>query len=59
MTTLHRKLWRELAMLRGQVVAISLVMIGGIATMVMAQTNYASLAGTRALYYGEYRFAEL
>jgi putative ABC transport system permease protein len=58
-TALHRKLWRELGMLRGQVVAISLVMIGGIATMVMAQTNYASLADTRALYYAEHRFAEV
>jgi putative ABC transport system permease protein len=56
---LHRKLWRELGLLRGQVVAIALVMVGGIATMVMAQTNYASLAETRALYYGEYRFAEV
>lgn len=59
MTALHRKLWRELGMLRGQVIAIALVMIGGIATMVMAQTNYASLADTRALYYAEHRFAEV
>jgi putative ABC transport system permease protein len=56
---LHRKLWRELRQLRGQVIAIALVMVGGISTMVMAQTNYAALAETRALYYGEYRFAEV
>ncbi len=59
MTALHRKLWRELRLLRGQVIAIALVMVGGIATMVMAQTNYAALAGTRDLYYAEYRFAEV
>lgn len=59
MTALHRKLWRDLRQLRGQVIAIALVMVGGIGTMVMAQTNYAALAGTRALYYAEYRFAEV
>ncbi|MBX3702216.1 MAG: ABC transporter permease [Steroidobacteraceae bacterium] len=59
MTALHRKLWRDLKQLRGQVIAISLVMVGGIGTMVMAQTNYAALAGTRALYYAEHRFAEV
>jgi putative ABC transport system permease protein len=58
-TVLHRKLWRELGLLRGQVIAIALVMVGGIGTMVMAQTNYAALAETRALYYGDYRFAEV
>jgi len=58
-TALHRKLWRELRLLRGQVIAIALVMVGGIGTMVMAQTNYAALAETRALYYAEYRFAEV
>lgn len=59
MRVLHRKLWRDLKQLRGQVIAIGLVMVGGIGTMVMAQTNYAALAGTRALYYAEYRFAEV
>ncbi len=59
MTVLHRKLLRELRQLRGQVLAIALVMVGGIGTMVMALTNYHALADTRALYYGEYRFAEV
>ncbi|MBB5014260.1 FtsX-like permease family protein [Rehaibacterium terrae] len=59
MTPLHRKLLRELRQLRGQVLAIALVMVGGIGTMVMALTNYDALADTRALYYGEYRFAEV
>jgi putative ABC transport system permease protein len=58
-SVLHRKLRRELRQLRGQVIAIALVMTGGIGTMVMAQSNYGALAGTRALYYGEYRFAEV
>ena len=28
MRTLHRKLWRDLRLLRGQVIAIALVMVG-------------------------------
>ena len=59
MKTLHRKLLREFLQLRGQVLAIALVMIGGIGTMVMAITNYDALADTRALFYAEYRFAEV
>jgi putative ABC transport system permease protein len=58
-TALQRKLWRDLGQLRGQVIAIALVVIGGIGTMVMAQSNYGALADTRALYYAEYRFADV
>lgn len=59
MSVLHRKLLRELRQLRGQVVAIALVMIGGIGMMVMALSNYNALSETRARYYAEYRFAEV
>lgn len=59
MRALQRKLWRDLRQLRGQLIAIALVVIGGIATMVMAQSNYGALADTRALYYAEYRFADV
>lgn len=57
--TLHRKVLREFAHVRGQVLAIALVMIGGIGTMVMALTNYNALSQTRALFYSEFRFAEV
>ena len=50
---------RDLRQLRGQVIAIALVVIGGVGTMVMAQSTYDSLADTRALYYAEYRFADV
>jgi len=56
---IHHKLWRDLAQLRGQVLAIALVMVGGIGMMVMALTNYHALSTTRALFYSEYRFAEV
>lgn len=59
MRAIHRKLWRDLRALRGQVAAIALVMVGGIGMMVMALTNYDALTTTRALYYAEYRFAEV
>ena len=47
MKPLHRKLSRDFRNLRGQVIAIGLVMVGGLGTMVMAQTNYAALSSTR------------
>ncbi|MCD9027417.1 hypothetical protein LDO26_04205 [Luteimonas sp. BDR2-5] len=59
MTPLHRKLLREFRQMRGQAIAIAAVMIAGIATMVMAQGNYHALSQTRALYYAEYRFADV
>lgn len=59
MKTLRRRLWRELALLRGQVVAIALVLVAGIATLVMSLSTYRALSDTRALFYGEYRFADL
>lgn len=59
MSVLHRKLLREFAQLRGQAIAIAMVMAGGIGMMVMALSNYGALAQTRALFYGEYRFADV
>src|SRR5690606_11305165 len=35
------------------------VMVAGIATMVMAQSNYRALSDTRDLYYAEYRLADV
>lgn len=56
---LHRKLLREIVQLRGQVLAIALVMVGGIGTMVMALGNYNALSRTRAQFYAEYGFADV
>ena len=41
--TLHRKLGRDLVRLRGQVLTIALVIMGGIACFVTMRGNYASL----------------
>lgn len=59
MTALRRKLWRDLAQMRGQTVAIALVLTAGLATLVMSLSTYRSLADTRELFYGEYRFADV
>ncbi len=56
---LNIKLRRELWQLRGQVVAIALVIAGGVAVCVMSVLNYSSLMETRAQYYGQHRFAEV
>lgn len=59
MTALHRKLLREFGQLRGQAIAIALVMAGGIGMLVMALSNYHALSQTRAQFYEEYRFADV
>jgi len=59
MSVLDRKLRRDLWHLRGMVLAISLVLLGGIATFVMARVTHRSLAETRLVYYADQRFAEV
>jgi len=58
-SVLGRKLWRELRQLRGQVVALSLVVVAGIAMMTMALSNYQALSESRTQYYAQYRFADV
>jgi putative ABC transport system permease protein len=57
--TLNRKLWRDLWDMRGMVLAIALVQLGGVATFVMSLSTYDSLLLTRDRYYREQRFAEV
>ena len=59
MRALDRKLWRELRQLRGQTIAIALVLVAGIATLVMSLSAYRALHDTRERFYAEYRFAEV
>ena len=59
MSALRRKLWRDLRQLRGQIIAIAMVMAGGIGMVVMANSNLDTLADTRDRYYAEYRFADV
>lgn len=56
MLALHRKLMRDMAHMKGQVIAIALVIACGIATFVMSLSTLESLRETRATYYERYRF---
>lgn len=58
-TALVRKLLRDLATLRGQVVTIGLVVACGISSYVTLQSAYDSLLYSRDKYYQDYRFADL
>ena len=57
--TLDRKLFRDLWNLRGQVIAIALVVACGIASFVLAMSAYNSLQLTQATYYEQYHFAQV
>jgi len=58
-TPLNQKLVRDLLHLRGQVIAVALVVACGIATYVTMRSSYDSLVVARATYYEAYRFADL
>jgi putative ABC transport system permease protein len=55
---LDRKLMRDLLGMRGQAIAIALVMIAGVTTYVSMTSIYDTLHGTLGLYYRDFRFAD-
>lgn len=59
MTPLNKKLVRDLLRLRGQVIAVALVVACGIATYVTMRSSYDSLVVSRTVYYEAYRFADV
>lgn len=59
MRALNRKLWRDLWQMRGQALAISLVVMAGVGTYIMFLTTLGALRATQDSYYREYRFAEI
>lgn len=59
MNVLNRKLIRDLWRLRGQVLAIALVVASGVAVLVMSLSAYDSLSLTADAYYERYRFAHV
>ena len=56
---LDRKLWRDLRRMKGQALAVALVMACGLAMMIMARSLIYSLESTRREYYEANRFAEV
>jgi len=59
MKALDKKLWRELWRMKGQVFAITLVVLSGVATFIMFITTMHSLDFTRNRFYHEYNFADV
>lgn len=56
---LDRKLWRDLNRMKGQAVAVALVMACGLAMLTMSRSLIHSLETTRAEYYEANRFADV
>lgn len=59
MRPLDRKLLRDLWALKGQALAISLVIGAGVAMFIMYLSTFASLRATQSAYYDGYRFAHV
>ncbi len=59
MKALSRKVFRELWLLRGQALAIAVVIGGGVATLIMSLSTLDSLRLTRDAFYQEFRFADI
>ena len=56
---LDRKLLRDLSRMKGQAVAVSLVMACGLAMLIMSRSLIHSLESTREEYYRAHRFADV
>lgn len=59
MRALDLKLIRDVGRMKGQMVAVGLVMACGLAMMIMARSLILSLETTRAAYYERHRFADV
>ncbi|MFO1485970.1 MAG: FtsX-like permease family protein [Verrucomicrobiaceae bacterium] len=59
LTPLDLKLFRDLGRMKGQIVAVSLVMACGLAMMIMTRSIILTLEGTRDSYYQQYRLADV
>jgi putative ABC transport system permease protein len=59
MRVLTRKLFRDILHIRGQAVAIALVIGSGVALYVLMLSTFQSLALTQRTYYSQYRFADV
>jgi putative ABC transport system permease protein len=58
-SALNRKAIRDLWGIRGQAIAICLVIASGVATFVMSLSTMKSLQQSQAMYYQRYRFAQV
>ncbi len=59
MSSLDRKLWRDLWGMKGQALAIAVVIASGVATFVMSLSTLHSLKLTQSVFYRDYHFADV
>ena len=59
MKTIHRKLVRDLGLMKGQVAAIAVVIGAGVMTLILAVTTLDAITLTQDRYYRDHRFAEV
>ncbi|MEO1402893.1 MAG: FtsX-like permease family protein [Cyanobacteria bacterium J06635_1] len=59
MKAIDQKLWRDLWKMRGQGIAIVLIVACGIASLITMMSAYASLQLSQDAYYAQYRFADV
>jgi hypothetical protein len=59
MSSLNRKLLRDLLEMKGQALAIAMVVAAGVAMFVMYFSNFDSLRLTQRAYYERQRFADV
>ncbi len=59
MTALNHKLFRDLWRMRGQVLAVGMVIASGVATLVMSVSTQEALTETSQAYYERYRFGDI
>lgn len=59
MSLLDRKLWRDIRIMRGQVITIALVVAAGVAVFVGAVSTFYSLQAGRDRFYADARFPQI
>ncbi|PMR74924.1 ABC transporter permease [Billgrantia endophytica] len=57
--TLHLKLLRDLFRLKGQALAIAVVIASGVMTLIMSVTTLEALSGSRDRFYASHHYADL
>lgn len=59
MTGLHRKLFRDLTTLRGQVIMLAILIVCGVSVLVSSWSSYQSLQKSKEAYYLQFHFADI
>jgi putative ABC transport system permease protein len=59
LSSLTRKMLRDLWGMKGQALAIAMVLAGGVSMFVMSRSVYDSLTNTQAKFYRDYQFADV